>query len=179
MSRRARRIVVSKAIGMVGWTPKIRGCGARSAAIVGMAMVQVGKMRVAVHEPAHGGADACAARLGRLLGPVAMPMVLIVQMRVLMLDRLVRMLVLVPLGQVEPDAREPSEPPAASSCAASAARRSMGTASSAPTKGAVAKVGAGARGPEMPQRQDEQDQAHAVAEKADQHAAEKRAGRGE
>ena len=41
----------------------------------------------------------------RMLGPVQVPMVLIGQVWVLVLDGLVRMFVIVPLGKVEPDTR--------------------------------------------------------------------------
>ena len=106
-----------------------------------------------------------------------MPMMLVVQMRVLMLDRLVRMLVLVPLGQVEPDAE--SHQPASGQQLPARLLAEHGNRQQGADKGRCREIGAGACGPEMPQRQDEQDKAGAVAEKADQHAAQKRAGCGE
>ena len=101
-----------------------------------MAMVQVGKMRVAMHEP--GMPVPMRVRLAfRRLSPVAMPMMFIVQMRVLMLDRLVSMLVPVPLGQVEPDAE--SHKAAGGQQLPARLLAEHGTASKAPTNGATAK----------------------------------------
>jgi hypothetical protein len=68
-----------------------------TASIVRMPMVEVRKVRMSVHEP-------CVpvpvrVRLARrMLGLMRMLMVLVVYVRVLVLDRLMRMLVLVPLG---------------------------------------------------------------------------------
>ena len=138
-----------------------------------MAMVQVGKMRVAMHEP--GMPVPMRVRLAfRRLSPVAMPMMFIVQMRVLMLDRLVSMLVPVPLGQVEPDAE--SHKAAGGQQLQARLLAEHGDRQQGADKWGDREVCAGACGPEVPQRQDEQDKAGAVAEEADQHAAQERAG---
>lgn len=73
-----------------------------------VAVVQVGIVRVAVDEPRV--PVPVRVRLARrIVGAVRVPVVLVMHVRVLVLHRLVHMLVLVPLGEMEPDA-EAHEP---------------------------------------------------------------------
>ena len=68
-----------------------------------VAVVQVGVVRVPVHER-RVAVPVGVRLLHRPAGNVRVPVVLVVHVPVLVLHRLVRVLVLVPLGQVEPEA---------------------------------------------------------------------------
>jgi hypothetical protein len=101
-----------------------------------MAVVQVGIMRVGVHERQV--AVPMRVRLaGGVVGTVGMAVVEVVHMAMRMQGRLMRVRVLVPFGEVQ---RNPAaiNAPAAASRAVSGAANS-GTAKPAPRNGAVAK----------------------------------------
>ena len=103
---------------------------------------------------------------GGIAGPVRVPVVLVVDVAVLVLQALVGMLVLVPLGEMQPEARAPSGAPATSSCAGHRLAEQHDGEHGA-DEGREREIGAGAGGAEMAQRQHEQHQADAVAEEAD------------
>ncbi len=102
-------------------------------------------------------------------GVVAVPMVLVVLMPMLVLHGFMGMFVVMPFGRMQIDAQRHQR-----SCDEQLRRDRLSQhencESRADERGAR-EVGAGAGGAEVAQRQDEEDQAHPVAEKADGHGA--------
>ena len=75
---------------------------------------------------------------GGIVGHVRVPVVLVVHVPVLVFERLVRVLVLVPLGKMQHTAPTAISTPAATSCEVTGSP-SIATASTAPRNGAVEK----------------------------------------
>jgi len=128
-------------------------------------VMQIGVMRVLVHER-HMAMPVRVRLAGRIAGHVRMLMVSVMRMAVLVLEGFVHVLVLMRLGemQIESDRHQKTrnnelqrhgfaEPRDRDERADERRRR---------------EIGAGARGPEMAQSEHEQDEADAVADKADQ-----------
>jgi hypothetical protein len=138
--------------------------------VVCVLVVQVGIVRVVVNEPRM--AMSVCVRLGwRLIRTVDVLVMLVMHVRVLVLERLMNVLVLVSLGEVEPDAQ-------AHECASDKEPQRHRLAEhwdceERPDKGRGREIGAGSRCPQVPQRQHKQSQAHPVAEEAHEQGPEK------
>src|SRR6266852_952497 len=106
---------------------------------------------------------------GRILGGVRVVMVLVVDVYMLVLDRLVGMLVLVPLAQVEPHAERHERgrgDEARRRLLAEHQQRRCRT-----HERSRREIGASARAAERPQREHEEDEAHAETQEAEDEGA--------
>ena len=126
--------------------------------------MQVRVMRMRVHEPRM--PVRMRVRFGPIPGEIVLvPVVLVVDMRMSMFERLVRMLVLVALGKVQPDA-EPhqagGDPKQGCGLLAKQRQRERCT-----EERRDREVRARTRRAEIPQRHDEQNEADAISEQSD------------